>query len=66
MYISHSLACTDRSVSWVDTRQVDFGYELYQRWLVGILITAVHLEAVDSVFVDTLRKMRISFGTSAK
>lgn len=44
----------DGSVSWIDTGQVNFGNELDERWLVRILITAVHLEAVDSVFMDTM------------
>jgi hypothetical protein len=30
------------------------------------LITAVHLEAVDSVFMDTLKKTGISFWAFAK
>jgi hypothetical protein len=56
----------DGSVPWIDTWQVDFGYELDERWLVRILITAVHLEAVDSVFMDTLEKTGISFWAFAK
>lgn len=50
----HVLEVTDRSVSRVDTRQVDFGDELDEWWLVGVLIATVHLEAVNPVFVNTL------------
>jgi len=44
----------NHAVFWIDTGQVDFSFELDDRWLVGILITAVHLEAVDSVLVNTV------------
>jgi len=48
------LGGVDSAISWVDTRQVDFCNELDDGWLVRILITAVHLETVDSIFVDTV------------
>jgi hypothetical protein len=54
------LVVTDSSISRVDTRQVDFGDELDEWWLVGVLIATVHLEAVNPVFVDTLQVSAIS------
>jgi hypothetical protein len=54
------LELTDSSISRVDTRQVDFGDELDEWWLVGVLIATVHLEAVNPVFVDTLQVSAIS------
>jgi hypothetical protein len=47
---------TDHAISWVNARQVDFANELDSGWLIGILVAAVHLEGVDSVLVDALRK----------
>jgi len=44
----------DRSISRVDAGEVDFSNELDKGWLVRVLITAVHLEAVDSVLVDAV------------
>jgi hypothetical protein len=58
--------CTDRSISRVDAGEVDFSNKLDKGWLVRVLITAVHLEAVDSVLVDALRKIKISFRTSTE
>ena len=40
----------------VNARQVDFADELDGGWLIGILVAAVHLEGVDSVLVDALKK----------
>ena len=45
---------THDAILGVDTGDVDLTDELDGRWLVGVLVTAVHLEGVDSVFVDTL------------
>jgi hypothetical protein len=46
--------CTDHAISCTNTREVDLIDELDGRWLVRILVTAVHLERVDSVLVDAL------------
>ncbi len=55
MYLYHSPgASTDLSIPWINTREVDFANELYFWWFIGILITAVHLQGVDSVLMDTL------------
>lgn len=42
------------AVPWIDARQVDLGDELDLWWLIWVLIAAVHLQGVDSVFVDAL------------
>jgi hypothetical protein len=44
----------DHTVPGVDTWEVDFADELDRRWLIGIRITTVHLQRVNSVFVDAL------------
>jgi len=46
---------TDLSISWIHTRKVNLANELYFWWLVGILVTAVHLQGVDSILMDTLK-----------
>lgn len=46
----------DHAVPWVDAGQVHFTYELDRWWLVRILVAAVHLHRVNSVFVDTLEQ----------
>jgi hypothetical protein len=47
---------TNHAISWVNARQVDFADELDGGWLIGILVAAVHLEGVDSILVDALKK----------
>jgi len=51
----------DLAISWVDTGQIDFADELDGRWLVGILVAAVHLQGVDSVLVDALEDSQSVF-----
>lgn len=58
--------CTDLSVPWVDTRQVDFADELDSRWVVGILIAAVHLQRVNPVLMDALEEGSVSIQPRAK
>jgi hypothetical protein len=53
---ARKLGWVDHAISWVHTRKVDLVDELDSRWLVGVLIAAVHLERVDPVFVNTLPK----------
>lgn len=52
---ARKLRWVDHAISWVDTREVDFVNELDGRRLVGILITAVHFQGVDSVLVNALQ-----------
>jgi len=40
---ARKLGWIDHAIPWVDTREVDFVNELDSGWLVGVLITAVHL-----------------------
>lgn len=47
----------DDTISWVDTREIDLVDELDSGWFVWVLITAVHLQGVDSVLVNALSKM---------
>lgn len=42
------------AVPWVDARQIYLRDKLDLRWLIWVLIAAVHLQGVDSVLVDTL------------
>jgi hypothetical protein len=58
MYNS-SQAGTDLSIPWINTREVDFTDELYFWWLIGIFITAVHLQGVNSILMNAL-KLEIS------
>lgn len=51
----------DLAISWVDTGQIDFADELDGRWLVWILVAAVHLQGVDSVLVDALEDSQSAF-----
>jgi hypothetical protein len=44
----------DLSIPWVYARQVDFADKLDRRWLVGVVIAAVHLQRIDSVLVHAL------------
>ena len=53
---ARKLGWVHHAISGVDTREVDLVDELDSGWLVGVLITAVHLEGVDSVLVNTLPK----------
>jgi hypothetical protein len=55
----NSQANTDLSIPWINTREVDLADELYFWWLIGILITAVHLQGVNSILMNTL-KLEIS------
>ena len=58
---ARKLGRIDHAISWVDTRQVDLVDELDGRWLVGVLITAVHLQGIDSVLVNALPKNLVSY-----
>lgn len=51
---------TNLSISRIDAWKVDFIYKLYCRRLIGILISAMHLEGIDTVLVDTLSR-RVTF-----
>lgn len=44
----------DLSIPWIDARQVDFADKLDRRWLVRVVITAVHLQRINSVLVHAL------------
>ena len=46
---------TNHAVSWINARQVDLRLELDSRRLVRILLTAVHLNAIDTILMNTLR-----------
>jgi len=50
------LGWIDDTVPWADAREVDFGYELDGGWLVGVLVAAVHLQRVDAVLMNTVRR----------
>lgn len=54
------LCWVDEAVARVDAWEVDFGDELNGGRLVGVLITAVHFEGVDAVFVDGLKREMVS------
>lgn len=45
------------SIPWVDAGQVDFADKLDRRWLVRVVIAAVHLQGIDSVLVHALKGM---------
>lgn len=47
----------DNAVPRVDTGQVDLADELDLGWLIGVVLAAVHLEAVNAVFVDGLQRV---------
>lgn len=51
---TRQLAWVDFSCSRVHTRQVDFRYELKDRWLVRVAVVAMYVHTVDSVFVHAL------------
>jgi len=53
-YLTTDFVKTHLAVPRIDTWQIDLAYKLDGWWLVGILITAVHLEGVDSVLVNAL------------
>jgi hypothetical protein len=47
---------TNHPISRTDTWKVDFVNELDSRWFIRILVTAVHFESIDSIFVNALCK----------
>jgi len=51
---ARKLGRIDYAVSWVDAGKVDFIDELDGGWLIGVLISAMHLEGVDSVLMNAL------------
>ena len=52
--------CTDHTVSRIDTGQVNFVDELDGWRLIGIFISTVHLQRIDTIFVNALRGKVVS------
>jgi len=55
---ARQLGRIDYAVSWVDAGKVDFIDELDGGWLIGVLISAMHLEGVDSVLMNAVGRTK--------